>query len=61
MILSRHRGEKIIVSAPGNEEFVITILEVCGDKVRLGFTAPTEIMINREEIHRKIQREKGIL
>ena len=37
----------------------ITIVDVRGDKVRLGITAPKEIPVHRMEVYEAIQREKG--
>ncbi len=36
----------------------ITIVDVRGDKVRLGITAPREIPVHRREVYEAIQREK---
>jgi carbon storage regulator len=38
----------------------VTVLEVRGDKVRLGFEAPRDVPIHREEIHEKICRAVGL-
>jgi carbon storage regulator len=37
----------------------ITIVDVRGDKVRLGITAPREISVHRREVYDAIQREKN--
>jgi len=37
----------------------ITIVDVRGDKVRLGITAPKEIPVHRREVYEAIQREKS--
>ncbi len=49
LVLSRKRGERIIVG-----EIELTVLEVRGDRVKLGFAGPREIPIHREEIHQDI-------
>jgi carbon storage regulator len=51
LVLSRRKGEKIVV---GNEIF-IEILSVSGEGVRLGITAPTETSIHRHEVFVEIQ------
>ena len=54
LVLSRKRNESIVID--GN--IVITVVEVRGDKVRLGIQAPREIPIHRSEIHSAIQSEQ---
>ena len=51
LVLSRKRGEKIVIG----EHVTITVLEVRGDRVKLGFTAPAETPIHREEIHSRME------
>lgn len=46
LVLSRKKNESIIV----NDSIVITVVEVRGDKVRLGIEAPREVPIHRAEI-----------
>ncbi|MEW4526438.1 MAG: carbon storage regulator CsrA [Maioricimonas sp. JB045] len=55
LVLSRHRDESIIIG----DNIVITIVDIRGDKVRLGIQAPTEIPVHRQEIYDAIQREKA--
>jgi carbon storage regulator len=52
LVLTRQRGETIIVD--GN--IIITIIEVRGDKVRIGIEAPRDVSVHREEIYDEIQR-----
>jgi carbon storage regulator len=54
LVLSRKPGEEIVV--PGCD-LVFTILEVRGDKVRLGISAPTDVHIYRREIWERIQAD----
>ncbi len=56
LVLSRHQNERVII---GDREITITVIEIRGDKVRLGFTAPIETTVHREEVFLAIQREKG--
>src|SRR5690242_10688513 len=51
LVLSRKTGERIVIG----ENIVVTVLSVCGNKVRLGVEAPRELSVYREEIHRRIQ------
>jgi len=53
LVLSRHRDESIMI---GND-VVVTIVDIRGDKVRLGIQAPQEIPVHREEVYDAIQRE----
>ena len=55
LVLSRHRDESIII----NDNIVVTIVDIRGDKVRLGIQAPTNIPVHRQEIYDAIQREKS--
>ena len=54
LVLSRLRNQSIII----NDNVVVTIVDIRGDKVRLGIEAPSEIPVHRQEVHEAIQREK---
>lgn len=53
LVLSRQRDESIIIG----DNIIITIVDIRGDKVRLGIDAPTEIPVHRQEVYEAIQRE----
>lgn len=53
LVLSRQRDESIIIG----DNVVVTIVDVRGDKVRLGIEAPIEISVHRQEVYEAIQRE----
>ncbi len=55
LVLSRQRDESIMIG----DDVEIIIVDVRGDKVRLGITAPKEIPVHRREIYDAIQREKN--
>ena len=55
LVLSRQRDESIMIG----DDVEITIVDVRGDKVRLGITAPKAIPVHRREIYDAIQREKS--
>lgn len=53
LVLSRQRDESIIIG----DNVVVTIVDVRGDKVRLGIQAPAEVSVHRREVYEAIQRE----
>jgi carbon storage regulator len=54
LVLSRQAGERVVV---GNRALIVEVIEIRGDKVRLGFTADAATPIHREEVFEAIQRE----
>ena len=54
LVLSRQRDESIIIG----EDIVITIVDIRGEKVRLGISAPPHIPVHRKEVFEAIKREK---
>ncbi|QDT99656.1 hypothetical protein V144x_51690 [Gimesia aquarii] len=55
LVLSRKKNEKIVI----DENIVITIVEIRGDKVRLGIEAPRDVPIHRSEVYDAIQNEQN--
>ncbi len=53
LVLSRQRDETIMIG----DDIEITIVDIRGDKVRLGITAPTSVPVHRKEVYEAIQRE----
>ena len=53
LVLSRHRDESIMIG----DDVMITIVDIRGDKVRLGIDAPQEIPVHRQEVYDAIKRE----
>jgi carbon storage regulator len=53
LVLSRQRDETIMIG----DDIEITIVDIRGDKVRLGITAPTHVPVHRKEVYDAIQRE----
>ena len=53
LVHSRHRNESIMIGA----DVVVTIVDIRGDKVRLGIEAPQSIPVHRQEVYAAIQRE----
>ena len=55
LVLSRHRDESIMIG----DDVVVTIVDIRGDKVRLGIEAPQSIPVHRQEVYDAIQRENN--
>lgn len=55
LVLSRYRDESIHIG----DDIVITVVDVRGDRVRLGIQAPASISVHRKEIYDAILRERG--
>jgi carbon storage regulator len=53
LVLSRHRDESIMIG----DDVVVTIVDIRGDKVRLGIDAPQDIPVHRQEVYEAIKRE----
>ena len=53
LVLSRHRDESIMIG----DDVVVTIVDIRGDKVRLGIEAPQDIPVHRQEVYEAIKRE----
>jgi len=53
LVLSRQRDETIMIG----DDVEITVVDIRGDKVRLGITAPSHIPVHRKEVYEAIQRE----
>jgi len=55
LVLSRQRDEAVII----NGNIKVVVVEIRGDKVRLGFDAPKEMPVHREEVWHAIERESS--
>ncbi len=53
LALSRKKGEAIVI----NNNIEITVLEIKGDQVKIGITAPKEVPVYRKEVYLQIQQE----
>lgn len=54
LVLSRTRDEQIVIG----DEIVITVVEIRGDKVRIGIAAPGEVPVHRREVYEAIKRQE---
>lgn len=52
LVLSRKRDESIVIG----DKIVVTVVEVRGDKVRLGINAPQGVPVHRQEVYEAIRR-----
>lgn len=60
LVLSRKENESVVARIDGRL-VKITVTEIRGDKVRLGFEAPRDIEVDREEVfERKLSEQKGV-
>jgi len=55
LVLSRKSNESIII----NNNITVTVVEIRGDKVRLGIVAPKEIPVHRQEVFDLIHSRNG--
>jgi carbon storage regulator len=55
LVLSRRQDERIVIG----EQIVITIVEIRGDKVRVGIEAPRDVPVHRREVYDAIQRHNA--
>lgn len=56
LVLSRQRDETIMIG----DDVEITVVDIRGDKVRLGITAPRSIKVHRKEVYDAIKRENEL-
>ena len=54
LVLSRQRDETIIIG----DNIEITVVDIRGEKVRLGINAPAHISVHRKEVYEAMKREK---
>ncbi len=55
LVLSRQRDETIMIG----DEIEISVVDIRGDKVRLGISAPTRIAVHRKEVYEAIRKENA--
>ena len=55
LVLTRKREESIVI----DDKITVTIMEIRGDKVRLGIEAPGTVPVHRKEVWAAIQRENA--
>ena len=55
LVLSRKKDEKIVIG----DSNTLMVIEIRGDKVRLGIEAPRDVSVHREEVYEAIKRENA--
>ena len=55
LVLSRKKNESIVI----NNDITVTVVEIRGDKVRLGIVAPKEVPVHRQEVFDAIHGKTG--
>ena len=55
LVLSRKKNESIVI----NDDITIVVVEIRGDKVRLGVEAPKEVPVHRREVYDAIKRAEN--
>ena len=62
LVLSRKLNEKIILGGLDSSlpEITLVVVEIKGDKVRLGIEAPKDVSVHRQEVWAEIQQEKNL-
>ncbi len=53
LVLSRQRDESIVIG----DEIEITVVDIKGDRVRLGIAAPRKVQVHRKEVYEAIRQE----
>jgi carbon storage regulator len=56
LVLSRKKNESIVI----NNDITIVVVEIRGDKVRLGVEAPKEVPVHRREVYDAIKRNEQL-
>ena len=56
LVLSRKKNESIII----NDNITVTVIEIRGDKVRLGIEAPKDVTVHRREVYEAIQNARHL-
>lgn len=55
LVLSRYKDQSIYIG----DDIVVTIVDVRGDRIRLGIEAPSTVPVHRQEIYEAIRRENA--
>ncbi len=56
LVLSRKKNESIVI----NDNIIVVVVDVRGDKVRLGVNAPSDVTVHRKEVNDAIRRQASV-
>lgn len=56
MVLTRKKDEKIVIG----DNITLMVIDIRGDKVRLGIDAPRDVPVHRQEVYDAIRREREV-
>ena len=56
LVLSRKKNESIVI----NDNIIVVVVDVRGDKVRLGVNAPSDVTVHRKEVYDAIKRQASV-
>jgi carbon storage regulator len=56
IVLPRKKGESVVI----NDDIILTVIEVRGDKVRLGIEHPKGVTVHRQEVYEAIQSQQEV-
>ncbi|MFA6095136.1 MAG: carbon storage regulator CsrA [Candidatus Paceibacterota bacterium] len=56
LVLSRQRDESVMIG----DNIEVTVVDIRGDKVRLGFSAPKKVTVHRKEVYEAVKRENRL-
>lgn len=59
LVLSRKRDEQIVLRM-GDTEVVLTIIEILGNRVRLGIEAPQSVIVHRKEVYDALKEQEAL-
>ncbi len=55
-VITRQKGESLVVG----DNIIVTVIEICGDKVRLGVEHPVEVSVRRREVYEAVHRADSV-
>lgn len=56
LVLSRKQGETVVIG----DGVIVRVVDICGDRVRLGIEAPREVPVHRGEVYAAIKRQEAV-